>query len=748
MLPAGHYKLAIRTRKTQFPMETLYVPLLEWPSLKCVPSGPFDIDHTENRMVVPCFHVQVDDQPAGLAWFDIPSAEMGEQRYFRTEFGIVAERDGMHTIRLQFRDGEKRIGWDDVEEIDLLPDERQPQHCPTRDGVTLWAEDSAWQSLRERPTQLQRVIFDSLRHSVRSGFAGTYSYRITLLSLLHGLGDTQCKDELRSRVFQLLDRRYWGFLEAEGELGCDNDRDAGIRLMEMCCALGWAGDAFNDAERARMREKIRHHARIFYRFTILQKAYWPDTTMEAHGLGGWLGLTTAAALLHRDDPEARVWLDWCYGNFLRNASFLPRDGFNPWPVFNPQWSVYSLALFETLTGRRLLEANPFFASYGPMLSHLLAMGLLPAMKQSAAIGAGHLREEPLLMSYLGKRNRDERVHFCAAESIRQIAATGGHLPPLTLLFATTEPAVAPPALSVPRTFRARSGHVATFDDAEGHRLKLEFNCGSPQGPENVTVLNRYMQFHNSMNYTGNYTVELDGELVIGGPRQSYDYRTGMFQMVTVNSGGHIMEHRYGGYCFQPCEQPFIRFSRDSEELLCVQAELRPIYRADLPLTRAVRHLCLVRGKGILIVLDEFAAASPLRFAHHIHTPGEFVPEGNSRWKAKKSAAELCIASLLPAGCEARVGETAYVPTYSLGLNAYKSPDWQPEAHAQFKKPPSFQHIEHTTVAPVTSFVGAAVYALHPLQATLQQAASTFTVELTKNIRLTVDPETGTARLIS
>ena len=62
-LPAGHFQGVIRTRRGQFPMETLYLHLHEWPSLRRVPCGPFDFDHTDNTMTVPCFHVQVDAAP-------------------------------------------------------------------------------------------------------------------------------------------------------------------------------------------------------------------------------------------------------------------------------------------------------------------------------------------------------------------------------------------------------------------------------------------------------------------------------------------------------------------------------------------------------------------------------------------------------------------------------------------------------------------------------------------------------------
>jgi len=36
--------------------------------------------------------------------------------------------------------------------------------------------------------------------------------------MLHRLGEKTWDEDLRTRVFQLLDRRYWGFLEADGEL--------------------------------------------------------------------------------------------------------------------------------------------------------------------------------------------------------------------------------------------------------------------------------------------------------------------------------------------------------------------------------------------------------------------------------------------------------------------------------------------------------------------------------------------------
>ena len=714
-LPAGVFKGVIRTRRGQFPMETVHLPLLEWPTLRRVPCGPFDFDHTENTMTVPCFHVRVDDEPAELAWFDIPSADMVEQRYFETAFGFAAGQAGRHTLRLTWRDGETRLTWDDVAEIRLATDERQPVPCPARAGAGLWADATRWQQLRDNPTPLQAALIANLLDAARTGLDGTYTHRTLLVALLHRLGEAGWRDELRTRALGLAERRDWGFHGATGELGCDNDRDAGLRLMELSAVLAWAADAFTAEEESRLVAKVRRHARILYRFTVVQKAYWPDTTIEAHGLGGWVGLAAAAALLRREDAEARRWLDWCYGNFLRNAQFLPRDGFNPWPVFNSQWAVYLLALFERLTGEPVRVANTFFDRYAPLLAELHAMQWLPPMTQATR---GFLREEVAVAGYLGARNADAAAQAASAGWARAVIAAGGHVPPLALLFMDGREPATPVAPEVPRTLRTRSGHVSTLDRAAGHLIRLDFTCGSPQGPENAARLNRYTQFHNNMGLGGGYTLLVDGTAVVAGPPGSYDYRTGYYPLVSVDGGGHIMEHRYGGFCLRPEQQPYIRCVEDEAERLYVQAELRPVYRPELDLCRATRHLWLLRGRGIVVVLDEYASGQPRAYAHHLPTPGRFESGPGGAWRAEHGGQTVHITPLMPAGCAGATGELAYVPTYSLGLNAYKSRDWQPEVHALFQRPPSYQTLIHRPAVPVQSFHACVVLSLSPVEARL------------------------------
>ena len=466
--------------------------------------------------------------------------------------------------------------------------------------------------------------------------------------------------------------------------------------------------------------------------------------MEAHGLGGWLGLATAAAALCRENPEAQGWLDWCYGNFLRNADFLPRDGYNPWPVFNTQWAVYLLALFENLLGRRLLDDNPFFKSHARTLCRLLEFGAILPLGSVAAFGKAHLREEPLILARLGARNRDAAALAWAARGIRATLDAGHYLPPLLPLFAPADlPEATPPPPCRPGHFHARNGEVLVIEPIAGRNLLLHFRCGTPQGPENAARLNRYMQFHNNPGFTGSFDLSLDRKPVIAGPGGSYDYRTPMYQMVSINGGGHLIEHRYGGFCLKPSEQPAILRFEETDAMVFLEADMRPGYRADLPLTRAVRRLVLLKGLGIVVVADDFLSTAPVRFAHHLNTPGAFSPVGTGRWHAVSGDASLHVAVLAAGACAPSVSELSWVPTYSLGLNSYKSRDWQPEVHAQFKKPPSFQHLAHAASLPGTEFRALAVFSMQPLAPSwTPREEGGFRANLREGLALEVDATTA------
>ena len=61
---------------------------------------------------------------------------------------------------------------------------------------------------------------------------------------------------------------------------------------------------------------------------------------------------------------------------------------------------------------------------------------------------------------------------------------------------------------------------------------------------------------------------------------------------------------------------------------------------------------------------------------------------------------------------------AYVPTYGMGLNGYKSRDWQPEVHAQRQQPPDFQSLTHQPPKPVTTIQAGVVLSLAPVEVQL------------------------------
>jgi hypothetical protein len=373
------------------------------------------------------------------------------------------------------------------------------------------------------------------------------------------------------------------------------------------------------------------------------------------------------------------------------------------------------------------------------------MGLLPSLDQPPGPGRGFLREEALLLSCLcGRPGADAPPGF-AAEAVRRLAAAGADLPPLLLLFAPAETPAAAVPVPAPRTFRARNGYVATLAEVGGRRLRLVFQCGAPQGPELTPVLNRYMQFHNNRGLGGGYTLALDGVGLLAGPGGSYDFRTEMFPLVAVNGGGHIMEHRYGGFRLRPEQIPFIACFQDDERLLYLRADLRPAYRADLPLTRAERHLALLRERGIVAVVDDFRAEAPLVFAHHLQTPGAFEARGNGAWEIRHADAVLHAAALMPEGWVGWTGELPYVPTYSGGLNNYKSRDWQPEVQAQYARPLSYQHLVHEGPGRACAFTAAVLFGLEPLRPSWQASAGEgFRIETGDGPWIAIDAGRGAA----
>ena len=116
----------------------------------------------------------------------------------------------------------------------------------------------------------------------------------------------------------------------------------------------------------------------------------------------------------------------------------------------------------------------------------------------------------------------------------------------------------------------------------------------------------------------------------------------------------------------------------------------------------------------MVVVDDFEAAAPLTFSHHLTTPGTIEAAGSACWRIKAGGAELALMTHMPDGAAAVTSELVYVPTYPMGLNGYKSRDWQPEVHAMSKHPPHYRHLAHTLATPAPAFFGGVVYASRPL----------------------------------
>jgi len=705
-LPAGLYELALATEPGTFPSESLMLELTEWPTMATVPAGPFDFDHTDYRMVVPTFRVAVDDRDGGLAWCEAPTPEDMRDRRIRGRWGIAVEGAGEHEIRLELPADDDRLRWADLSRIELRDDGRFSAGVGDVRALAsrrprLFTDAEQLESLRAERDPNQQTIFDALVGHLESGADGTYLHR-TVKAALVGLvtGESRWIEEAIGRTLELCERPYWGYHDVREVMGWNNDRDTGVRMFETAVVYDWLHDRLTDEQRQLIRDKLAYHAELADRVTHLQKGYWYTRTTEAHGQGFWFGFTSAALALLGDDPRAEGWLAWAHGNMLDALTHAPDDGIVEWPVFNAQWLILTAMLLERATGRRLRGRLPFLRNYAANCGKL---------GRTAVLHAGHNEKRSLLLFWLAGRHRDRRAQADALAEMQWLLARADNpeqqLDPFVLL--AYDPSVAPSKPSRPAAALCSQGGTVVCRDS-GNGTGFAFCCGTPLTPRHHESHVWLAQAWVRPQHAGSFGWEVAGQPVIPIHVPTYRGRTRDANLITVDGEGHYGDGRWLGSAI-----PLSRVSR-IEHFAAVpgvtycHGNAAPSYTEASGVKQLTRRWVYLHKAGLVVMHDTVATTGPRELAWHTHTVGQwrqagslaFVADGKGSGylfrdeEGTRTPADIELAvRMLPADGDAVTAEVSpshYVPPYSCGgLNAYKTLDWQKEAHKRMKQPPDF-----------------------------------------------------------
>ena len=703
-LAAGRYQMRLLIRSGRFDVDTLMLPLIEWPGRRQVLAGPFDFDHTSYRMAVPVFRATVNGANLGLVWCEVPSPEDMAARRIRALWGIEVLADGETVIELGIpAEDRARLRWNDLAELDLTPDDRHSLPLPSSVSrqpthPRLLAGESDFERLRSRTDPVSHRLRARLLRFAESGRDGTYEYRTMGLALLARMtGDPHWADEAVARAMALVGMKSWGYHDVPEIMGWNCDRDAGNRMFELSVVFDWLHDRLSPEQRAAIRAKLAYHADIAYRMTLLQKNYWYHYCNEAHGMGLWCGLAAASAVLLGHDPRAAGWLEWAMGGFADAAAHLQSDGIATWHVFNMSWHLYTLAILESVLGGRFQPDYPFFRNFPARVLQVTNPDVVDATL------ANHLL-------YLARRYRSPQIQADALRilGIEQAAQEDrypGAVDPMAVLFFDPDLAVGTrqpiyPMVCAARglvSCRARNGSRFTMACGTGataaHHAAFNFINRTWYGPANSGSFNWTLEWVDEKDRAR--TGEFQPPIL-----KSYRSDTKDANLITIDGRGHFLEGRWLGSTLPLKRVSFLEHCAGDGVVAYACGNSSNAYAEEFEVEHLMREWVFFHETGIVIMRDRIRTAQPRRFAWHLH----------ATWEPWEALAPFCLftrtrerrlvvralASALDGGIlrtpdetlETHIERPEFVPTYPTGVNVYKTTDWQPELRPeQIKIPP-------------------------------------------------------------
>ena len=695
-LAPGRYQMMLKTKSGTFPSESLLIELTEWPSRKRVLAGPFDLDHTEYSMVVPTFRVFVDGDDRGLVWAVVSSPEDMEKRRIRAIWGFEADRRAATEIRLEIPPDEERLRWADLRQLDLFLDDRAsvPFKASDEGRPRLFTDQLAFERLVGDRDPVQEALLANMRDRLEHGHDGTYIHRPVIAALVGRLtGEERWVKEAIEAIEKMCARPVWGYHDVPEIMGWNNDRDAGMRMFEAAFVYDWLYEHVTEAQRRLMREKMAYHASIAYRTTVLQKGYWYYRTAEAHGHGFWFGFAAAALALADTEPEAQKWLDWIHGNVRDALAHMSEDGISEWLVFNVQWLILTAMLLERALGGRLRGRFPLLRNYSRNIIGFTG----PATSVA-----------PLLL-YLAGRHRDRRAQADALLAIG-LAADGAslakprHLHPLALL--AYDPTLAPSRPSPARPAAVCSLGGLAMCRGRDPRTRFSFTCGTPLTARQHAAHGWISRAWYQIGHAGSFGWCVGGRTIVPLFVPTYRRDCSNANIITVDGKGHPTHGRWLGFDIPLAKTAWIEHFASGAGVTFCHATASEAFTAEAGVLHRVRRWVYFHDAAVLVLHDTIELDQPRQLAWHLNTTAEPRAAGPNRYALAVKDAAFEVRALHSKvdgnddldGLASEVATTQFVPPYTLGINLYKTLDWQPELQTQGKAIPNYVDLQFAPAA--------------------------------------------------
>ncbi|GMV83416.1 MAG: hypothetical protein AMXMBFR7_46000 [Planctomycetota bacterium] len=578
------------------------------------PTGPWD--YINGDFVVPRFGLEVD----GIAhpecvWLDLPGAADLEAGRARSSFALRFSSSGPRTIALAFarpRSDDMRLDCATWASIRIGRDERDDS---LRSGVDLLPEmrgvhPRMWLTAADAERLRQEIGSGGIREAWWRRFLGSEAASAPLGLALRALlaRDSKAREAALAVGDALCDAEHWGTGQP-GHMGCDNDIRAGEHLFLLSLLCDWLRP--EGARAARWRAKLIHHARLVFRFALLQRSYLPTGYLQNHFSATYMGLG-AAGLLGCDDAdlkeEAQDWLNFAANEFRRRNALWTPDGSGCGldVSYGLDFHVRFAEAIRSACGLDVLDGPHYRALPDYWLHRLIPSGL------------GGYRG---ILWVLARRTEHAALQAHLARAVRESATLSAE----ELIWGDPRYA-APMELPLTRIFED-SGEAYLHAEPQGrraHETWLSFQAGVPFGKTHNARLTRY-NFAHFMPSRGEVLLRHRGRTILGDGGRSYRKLTSLHDVLTFDETGQFGD----GFVWMPkprAEQcGTLGHAAEAGRATALEAELSGAYPRVRGLERYTRRVLFLRDEvaPLAVIVDRvrFGAEADARTLHwRFHAP--------------------------------------------------------------------------------------------------------------------------------
>ena len=126
-------------------------------------------------------------------------------------------------------------------------------------------------------------------------------------------GDAQVGERARSMIVELCSKPNWSRRRDPLVMGGENDRGMGLALYDCAIAWDYLKPLLSESDRALVLAKMEKYLRVIYDFTVLQRGYMGQPSIDPHSLGTWFAAGIACISFYDDLPVARRILPFFHG---------------------------------------------------------------------------------------------------------------------------------------------------------------------------------------------------------------------------------------------------------------------------------------------------------------------------------------------------------------------------------------------------------------------------------------------------